>query len=232
MKRFWKAAAVAEGADGFAVELDGRPVKTPKGNPLTLPARALAEAMAGEWDAQGEDVDPATMPLTKLAQGAIDEVSGNRDHYIGRIAAYADGDMLCYRADDMQAELAAEQAREWDPLLDWARARYDVSFEPISGIMHRAQPPATLARLQEAVAAQDDFTLAGMLDLVGLGGSLVLVLALVEGQYEAQALWDLSLLEEYWQERQWGSDEEAMTRREQRYGEWSNAARFVALSRS
>lgn len=230
MKRFWKSATVSETANGFAVTLDGRSIKTPMRNALIVPTHALAQAIAAEWDAQGEQVDPAAMPLTRLTQGACDEVAADRDRIIGRIAAWGESDMLCYRADAAQAELAAEQAAQWDPLLDWARTRYDVSFAVVDGIMHEAQPAATIVRLREAVAAKDDFTLAAMLELVGLAGSLVIVLAQVEGAFDADDLWQRANLEELWQERQWGVDEEASSSRQMRYMNWSNAVDLLSYT--
>lgn len=229
MKRFWKAANIVENDDGFAVELDGRPIKTPNRRPLIVPTAALAQAIAAEWDGQGEEFDLKAMPLTALAQGAIDQVAVNRDHVIGRIAAYANSDTLYFRADDRQSELAAEQAREWGPLLEWAGGRYDIGFETVAGILHRDQPEATIERLREVVAAQDDFVLAAMLQLAGLVDSLILVLALVEGERDADALWPIAHLEELWQERQWGADAEALARREARLAEWRTGARFLGL---
>ncbi len=230
MKRFYKQAACVSTDNGFTIELDGRPIKTPARNPLNLPTSQLAEAIAAEWDAQGEDIDPATMPLTALAQGALDQVAHERDRIIGRIAAFSDSDMLYYRGDESQQALADHQAKKWDPLLDWARTRYDVSFTLTHGIMHQSQPDQTIARLSEAVEAQDDFTIAAMLSLVGLAGSLVAILALIEGAYDADTLWPLMNLEELWQEEQWGRDDLAVATREIKQAEFDAAVQFLALS--
>ncbi len=232
MKRFWKVANIVEREDGFAVELDGRPIRTPDRNRLIVPTAALAQAIAAEWDVQGEKVDLKAMPLTRLAQGAIDQVAANRDYVIDRIATYARSDTLYYRADDRQPELAAEQARQWDSLLDWARGRYDIGFETVAGVVHRDQPEATVERLREVVVAQDDFALAAMLQLAGLVDSLILVLALVEGERDAETLWLLGHLEELWQEQQWGEDAEALARREVRLAEWRTGVQFLTLGRS
>lgn len=231
MKRFYKAVTCEPVNDGFAIQLDGRPVKTPARNPLHLPTSELAEAIAAEWAAQDEDIDPATMPLTALAQGALDPVAEERERILGRITAFADSDMLYYRADDNQQALADHQAARWDPLLDWARQRYDVGFTLIQGIRHQSQPDETIKRLSAAVAAQDDFTLAAMLSLVGLAGSLVVVLALVEGAYDADTLWPLVNLEELWQEKQWGRDDMAVATRGMKQAEFNAAAQFLTLSR-
>lgn len=232
MKRFYKRAACSATDNGFAIHLDGRPIKTPARNPLNLPTRQLAEAIAAEWTAQGEEIDPATMPLTALAQGALDQVAQERDRIVGRIAAFSDSDMLYYRGDDSQQALADHQAEQWDPLLDWARQRYDVSFILTRGIMHQSQSEQTIARLSEVVETQDDFTLAAMLSLVGLAGSLVAVLALVEGAYDADTLWPLMNLEELWQEQQWGIDDLAFETRAIKQAEFLAAMQFLDLSRT
>ncbi len=232
MKRFYKQAACVTTDKGFAIELDGRPIKTPARNLMDVPTIALAEAIAGEWAAQGDDIDPVTMPLTALAQGALDQVAHERDRIINRIAAFADSDMLYYRGDDSQQALADHQAEKWDPLLDWARQRYDVSFVLTYGIMHKSQSDEAISRLGEAVKAQDDFTIAAMLSLVGLAGSLVAVLALVEGSFDADTLWPLMNLEELWQEEQWGCDDLAVATRAIKQAEFNAAVQFLKLSRS
>ena len=146
MKRFYKAETSAAENDRFAIQLDGRPVKTPARNPLHLPTSALADAIVAEWEAQGEDIDPVTMPLTALAQGALDQVANERERILGRITAFADSDMLYYRADENQQALTDHQVEQWDPLLDWARQRYDVSFTLNYGIRHQSQPDETVLR--------------------------------------------------------------------------------------
>ena len=151
MKRFWKDVTV--GADR-TIALDGRPVRTPGRVPLALPTDALAQAVADEWRGVGETLDPRAMPLTGLANAAIDRIAPDAPAFAAGLAAYGESDLLYYRAVD-PPELVARQEAAWDPLLDWARGRYDVHFEPTAGIVHRAQPPATLARLAEAVAAYD-----------------------------------------------------------------------------
>ena len=231
MKRFYKAVTNVPVNGGFAIQLDGRPVKTPARNALHLPTSALAEAIAGEWAAQGDDVDPATMPLTALAQGALDQISAERERIEGRIAAFADSDMLYYRADNNQQALADHQVERWGPLLDWACQRYDVSFTLIHGIRHQSQPEQTIKRLSDAVKAQDDFALAAMLSLVGLAGSVVVVLALIEGAFDADTLWPLVNLEELWQEKQWGRDDLAAATRGIKQAEFNAAVQFLMLSR-
>ncbi|WP_242147817.1 ATP12 family chaperone protein [Sphingomonas sp. BAUL-RG-20F-R05-02] len=202
MKRFWKDVSVdAE----LGVRLDGKPLRTPGRTPLLLPTRALADAVADEWRASGETVDPRGMPLTGLSNAAIDRIAPDPATFAAGLAAYAESDLLCYRADAPE-ELADRQRAAWDPLLDWARHRYDVHFEIVIGIMHRAQPLATLARLGEAVAARGPFELAALSPVVTIGGSLVAALALAEGAASAEAVWSAALVDEDFQADRWGRD--------------------------
>ncbi|AMO70917.1 ATP12 family chaperone protein [Sphingorhabdus sp. M41] len=232
MKRFYKEVSVSPVGEAYAITLDGRPMKTPQRNPLAVPASGLADAISAEWAGQGEDIIPASMPLTALAQGALDQVESERERIVSRIAAFADSDMLYYRADQGQQALIAHQAEHWDPLLDWARQRYDVGFNLIHGIRYEAQPEATIARLTNVVEAQDGFTIAAMLSLVGLSGSLIATLGLVEQTHDTKTLWPLVNLEELWQEQQWGRDDVAVAMRDLKRAEFEAAARFLDLSRS
>lgn len=225
MKRFWKDVTVEPG-NGIA--LDGRPVRTPGRAPLTLPTPALAEAVADEWRAVGETLDPRAMPLTGLANAAIDRVAPDPAAFAAGLARYGESDLLYYRADD-PAPLVARQAASWDPLLDWARRRYDVHFEPVAGVMHRAQPEATIARLGEAVAALDPFRLAGLSPVVTIGGSLVAALALIEGAATADAVWQAAHVDEDWQAELWGDDTLATQAREARRAEFDAGVRFLGL---
>ena len=228
MKRFYKnAAAVAEG-DAWSIRLDGRPIKTPARASLIVPTAALAEAIAGEWETQGETIDPRSMPLTGLANAAIDRVAPDPASFARDLARYGESDLLCYRADE-PAELVARQAESWDGLLAWARGRYDVAFETVTGIIHRAQPPATVARLAEAVAARDNFALAGLSPLVTIAGSLVIALAVAEGAIEPDPAFDAAHLDELFQVDQWGEDALAAESRDARRRDFKAAARFLTL---
>ena len=202
MKRFWKEVGVD--ADRV-VTLDGRPVRTPGRTPLALPTPALAALVADEWRGVGETIDPRAMPLTGLANAAIDRIAPAPAAFAAGLAAYADSDLLYYRAESPEA-LVARQRAAWDPWLDWARARYDVHFETVSGVMPRAQPAATLARLGEAVAAGDPFTLAGLSPVVTITGSLVLALALLDRAGDADTLWAAAQVDQTFQAEQWGED--------------------------
>ncbi len=224
MKRFYKEVAVVDGA----ILLDGRPVRTPARAALALPSPSLAEAVAGEWRAQGEDIDPRSMPFTGLSNAAIDRVAPDPAAFARPLAAYAESDLLCYRAD-APAELVARQAEAWDPVLDWARARFDVHFTVTTGIVHAPQPPATIARLSEALAARDAFSLAAMSPLITIGGSLIAALALAEHAINADAAFDLTHLDELWQEERWGEDALARETRAARRRDFMAAAHLLNL---
>ena len=224
MKRFYKAVTT----EGGAILLDGRPVRTPARAPLVLPGAVLADAVAGEWQAQGDDILPATMPLTGLSNAAIDRVAPDAARFAAGLARYAESDLVCYRADGPDS-LVRRQAEAWDPVLDWARLRYDVHFAVTAGIVHVAQPAATLARLGEAVAARTPFALAGLSPLVTISGSLLIALAVAERAIAADAAFDAALLDEDWQAERWGEDALAAEARANRQRDFLAAARFLAL---
>lgn len=224
MKRFWKDVTVEQ--DGIA--LDGKPVRTPGRAPLILPTQALAEAVADEWLAVEGDIDPRAMPLTGLANAAVDRIAPDSAAFAAGLAAYGESDLLYYRAE-LPEPLVERQAAAWDPLLDWARRRYDVHFETATGVMHRAQPPATVARLAEAVAALDPFRLAGLSPVVTVGGSLVAALALLEGAADADTAWNATRLDEDWQTEQWGADDLATRARDAHHADFMAGARFLSL---
>jgi chaperone required for assembly of F1-ATPase len=231
MKRFYQDAAVVAGESGFEIRLDGRPVRTPARAQLALPTHRLAEAVAEEWRAQGDVVDPRSMPFTGLANGAIDQIAPNRESFAAGIARYAESDLLCYRAEG-PTELVAREAAAWDPLLDWAMARYDVAFRVTQGIIPVAQPDETLARLTAVVTAFDPFTLAGLSTLVTLSGSLVCGLAVVEGGHDADLIWTAAEIDEAWEVEQWGEDKEAAARSAQRRHEFAMARAFCETTRA
>lgn len=230
MKRFYTDVSTAREGDGagLSIRLDARPVRTPARALLVVPAADLAEAIVAEWQAQGDRIDPRTMPMTGLANAAIDRVAPDPARFIATLAPYAETDLLCYRAED-PPELVAQEAAAWDPLLAWARARYDVAFELASGIVHRPQPEATIRRLTTALAGRDPFALAAMSPLVTIGGSLVTALALAEGRIDADAAFDATHLDEIWQAEQWGEDYLATEARDLRRADFVAAARFLRL---
>jgi chaperone required for assembly of F1-ATPase len=228
MKRFWKTAEAAREDDGWAIRLDGKPLRTPARAPLKVPGEALAQAIAEEWRAAGETVDPRAMPLTGLANAAIDRVAPDKSAFAAGLARYADADLACYRAEGPRP-LIERQAASWDALLGWARRRFDVDFVTTTGLMHVAQPQATVERLTHAVAMLDAFQLAGLSPLVTIGGSLVAALALIEKAMTAEQAWEAASVDERWQIEQWGADAEAVTALANRREDFLAAARFLEL---
>lgn len=211
LKRFWKTVEVREGEGGWSVLLDGRSPRTPAGARLILPTEASAQMVADEWAAQGEFLDAATMPAQRLAATAIDRVSQAREPVADEIAAYAGSDCLCYPAE-APGSLVEQQAREWTPWLDWAAQELDVRLTCSVGIVHRAQDPAAVARVRELALALDDFALTGLAALTPLLGSAVLALAVQRGALSGEAAFDLSRLDEAFQESRWGVDAENAAR--------------------
>lgn len=228
MKRFYKDVTVSPER---GILLDGRALKTPARAALILPNDALAKAVAEEWRAQGEEVDPRSMPVTGLANAAIDRVAPDVQAFAASLAQYGETELLCYRADS-PPELVALQAQRWDPLLDWARSRYDVDFTLVAGIMHQPQPMATISRLGDVVVAADPFALAALNPIVTIGGSLVLALALLEEAVLPEDAFDLAHLDELWQAKQWGEDDLAVAGREARKRDFLAACRFLELARA
>lgn len=207
LKRFWKAVEVEAGEGGWTVLLDGRAPKTPAGAKLTLPSEAAARLVADEWAAQGEFLDPGTMPATRLAATAIDRVSQAREAVADEVAAYAGSDAICYYAD-APASLVEMQARGWEPWREWAEDTLGVKLDPANGVIHHAQDPAAIARVRELALELDDFTLTGLAAAVPLLGSAVLGLAVQRGAVDGEGAFELSRLDEHFQESQWGVDEE------------------------
>jgi chaperone required for assembly of F1-ATPase len=228
MKRFWKRAEAVETEGGFAAALDGRRMKTPARADLMVPTKALADAIAAEWNGCGEDVDPRGMPLTGLANAAVDRISPDKESYAAGIAGYGESDLVCYRAEGPEA-LARRQAESWDALLAWAMRRYDVDFACQTGVMHVPQPKETVRKLAQAVAALDAFQLAGLSPLVTIGGSLVAGLAVLEQMMPAESAWEAVSLDDRWQLEQWGDDPEARAALDSRRCDFLAAARFLEL---
>ncbi|MEO1641426.1 MAG: ATP12 family protein [Pseudomonadota bacterium] len=230
-KRFWKNSAVVETDDGYGVVLDARPVRTPAKAPLTVPTKAMAEAIAAEWDAQEEVVDPRTMPVTRGANAAIDKVATQKDEVVGLLADYGDSDLLCYRAAGPEG-LLAKQAEAWDPLLDWAAETLNARLYVGEGVMHVAQKPEVLSRLRAEVARFDAFALAAVHDLISLSGSLILALAVTRGRLSVEDAWAISRIDEEWQIARWGRDEEAEAVTATKRQAFFDAAEFYRLAQS
>ena len=228
MKRFWKSAQAIQNDGSWGVELDGRPLRTPARKPLSVPTQRLAEDIAAEWNAAEEKIDPRAMPLTGLANAAIDRVAPDKKSFASGIAKYAEADLASYRAEGPQGLIDA-QAEHWDELLAWGRRRFDVDFRTTNGLLHVDQPPATVERLGHAVSALDPYRLAGLSPLVTIGGSLLAALGVLEEAFTPEWAWEAVSVDERWQLEQWGSDAEAEAALDNRKRDFLAAARFLEL---
>jgi chaperone required for assembly of F1-ATPase len=228
LRRFWKQAEAVAAKEGWGVELDGKPLRTPGKLQLVVPTEALAQAIATEWNEAGETVDPRVMAMTGLANAAIERVAPDAASFAAGLARYGEADLFCYRAEGPD-KLVVRQAAAWDPMLAWARRRFDVDFAITQGINHVPQPAGTAERLGHAVATLTAFQLAALSPLVTIGGSLVAALAVAEGALEPEAVWDAVSVDERWQIETWGDDAEAVASLEGRRRDFLAAARFMAL---
>jgi chaperone required for assembly of F1-ATPase len=229
IRRFYKSVSTAAAAEGgFSVMLDGKPVRTPAKAPLAVPTPALAQALQTEWEAQGEQLEPTSMPLTQLASTAIDRVAPLREGVVEELLNYASTDLLCYRADDPE-ELIARQNAVWQPLVDWALTRFDARLAVARGVMPVEQPPEALTALRRAVEAYDQWRLTALQMATAATGSLVLALALMEGRLDASGAFAASQLDELFQAELWGEDWEAVERRDRLLADVTAAARFKDL---
>jgi chaperone required for assembly of F1-ATPase len=229
-KRFYSQAHIGEAADGrFPLLLDGKPVKTPARRPLATPTAALAEKIAEEWNAQAALIDPARMPLTRLANAVIDALVDTPDAVAEEVARYLGSDLLCYRAAAPEG-LVASQTRAWDPVLAWARAAIGARFVLAQGVVHVAQPPETIAAMGAKIPA-DPWRLGAVSTITTLTGSALLALALAEGALDADAVWAAAHVDEDWQTSQWGSDAAEIERCAYRYGEFGAAVTVLRHAR-
>lgn len=225
MKRFYREAAAVEGPDGWHVALDGRQVRTQGGHVLVLPNLALAELLAAEWNAQGEEIDPRGFPMRDLADYALDVVADDPAAAVAALLRYAETDTLCYRADPDEPLWKRQQAL-WEPLVCVCEAREDIRLQRVSGVMHRPQDEAALAKLRARLETMDYLTLAALTTLTSLSASLVIGLAALEPDADGEALWDAANLEEDWQAELWGRDWEAEARRDKRKSDFLAAMAF------
>jgi chaperone required for assembly of F1-ATPase len=226
-KRFYKEVAVKdEEGGGGSLLLDGKPVRTPGKASLTLPARALAEAVAAEWRGQGERIDPLTMPLTRLANSAIDGVKGREEAVVDDIARHSASDLLCYRADGPKA-LVEAQGKHWDPVLAFARDELKAPLVLSEGVVHVAQPEASLTRIRNEFEGLDAFRLAALHVMTALTGSALLALAVLRDKLTPDEAWTAAHVDEDFQISQWGEDAEAKTRRENRFRDFAAAAKML-----
>ncbi len=227
-KRFYKTVAVTPGDGGFGISLDGKPVFTPARHELAVASQVLADEIAAEWEAQGERIDPATMPMTKRVNTALDRVRGREEDIVEEIVDYAGSDLLCYRAD-MPDGLVRRQQSHWDPVLEWAKDELHAPFTVATGINHVAQSDDSLARVRDAIAENDFYALTSLHTMTTLTGSALLALALARGHLEPDAVWDAAHVDEDWQISQWGEDAEAKARRTLRRAEFDGDVRFLNI---
>ena len=227
MKRFYRDVTVAPGEHGHGILLDGRPMRTPAKQLLAAPTAPLAEAIADEWRGQGATIRPDAMPLTRLASTAIDRMPAERQTAIEELVAYADTDLVCYRAAE-PFELVQRQLRTWQPMLDWLSHTYRVRLAVTTSILPVAQPASARARLRSAIEDLSDWPLVGMHMATTALGSLVLGLGLLHGRLDPDAALAASLLDELFEIERWGSDVEAERRHQALRRDVSGAARFLA----
>jgi chaperone required for assembly of F1-ATPase len=227
MKRFYKTVSVAPAAGGFAVLLDGKPVKTPARNALVLPTERLAEAVAAEWQGQGDEVTAATMPLLRLANTVIDGIAANREQVIDAILRFGENDLLCYRAHQ-PPELASRQRAGWDPVLEWVRRKHGAQMTVAEGLTHVDQTPEALAALRRALEGHDAFTLGGLHVVASITGSTVLALAVAAGEIPGVHAFALSRIDEIYQAEKWGEDVEAVKRTAALAHELDKAVELIA----
>lgn len=231
-KRFYKEVSVeADDGGGFALLLDGRGIRTPAKNKLVVPQKSLAEALAAEWSAQEDVIDPSTMPTTRIVNTALDAVSDKMAEVADDIAAYAASDLLCYRADAPEA-LALRQAEAWDPPLAWAEKALGAKLKVQTGIVHVAQETSALASVRSALDRFDAIGLSALHVVTTLTGSAVLALAHAEGALSREDAWAAATVDERWQSEQWGLDAEAEARAERRRAEFIAASRCLDRLRS
>ncbi len=229
-KRIYRSVTTAAEAGGHAIRLDNRVARTPAGQGLVLPTAALAEAVAAEWQNQGETIQPETMPLTQLAATAIDRIEAERERLVEALVAYGASDLLCYRSE-RPTDLAARQEAQWEPLLQWAETALGARLGVTRDVFPLPQPAAATEALRGAVAALGTFELAALSSIVQISASLVIGLALVKGRLDAEAAFNAAMLDEKYQAERWGEDAWASTRAAGLRAELLAAARFVALAR-
>lgn len=228
MKRFWTSADPVEVPEGWAVHLDGRPVKTPARREVVVPVPQMADRIAAEWDAQEGAVNPLTMPMTRFAATCLDRVAPEQAVVAANIASYGETDLLCYRADRPIA-LIQRQAAEWDPVLDWADEAFGARLRVGAGVMHVAQAPEAVAALAACVATEQAWALTALAELTTLSGSLVLALGVRHGHLGADRAWHLSRIDEQWNIDEWGEDHEAAEQAARKRADFLHAAEVLAL---
>ncbi len=221
-RRFYAATGTEQAEDGYVVTLDGKPVRTPAGRMLVAPVLALARAIAAEWDAQGEVINPASMPLTRLANTIVDGVAEKPAPVAAEIEKYLASDLLFYRASRPE-QLRERQGALWDPILAWAREAFGAHFVLAEGVVHVAQPERALKAAAAAIP-NDPWPLGAVHVITTLTGSALIALAMARGALAAEAAWQAAHVDEDWNMALWGKDEMAMQRRAFRFSEFQAAA--------
>lgn len=229
LKRFYETVSVRPEEGGFDLLLDDRLLRSPARNPLLLPSRALADAVAEEWARQEGPIDPGQMPLMTLVSTAIDHLAPNRAQIASETVDYGGHDLICYWAGEDQPELLRRQRDAWQPMLDWASRELGVPLHIVQGVVPQAQPTETLERFAREVGEFDDLHLMALTSVTRASGSLVLALALARGRLSSDEVWELSLLDENYQAELWGEDAEATARRAGLKADIEAAARLLAL---
>ena len=221
-RRFYRNATATAADQGFAVRLDDKPVRTPAGRPLAAPTLVLAEAIVAEWNAQGDAIDPAKMPLTRLVNAIIDGVTDHAGAVAAEVRKYLSSDLVCYRADAPRG-LVERQAKEWDPILRWASETLDAVFSVGDGVVHVTQPAQALAAAAAGIP-DDPWRLGAVNAVTTLTGSALIALALARGRLTAEEAWRAANVDEDWNKEQWGGDEAALERAAARFAELQAAA--------
>lgn len=227
IRRFYTQARAHESEGGFGVQLDERTLRTPGAARFAAPTRALAEAIAEEWNAQGEHILPSTMPLTQFAFAAIDHTPQRRGDLVDYVARFGETDLVCHRAE-APAELVARQAEAWDKLLAWLAAAHGVRLPVVAGVLAADIPAGERAKLRAAAESLDDFRLTALAQAAGLAGSVVIALALLQGALTPQAAFEAAALDDLWSQEKWGVDAEAKARLDRQRAEFASLARFIA----
>lgn len=223
-RRFYTTATVAD--DGAGIMLDARRLKTPRGAAFAAPTRALAEAMAAEWEEQGDHIIPASMPLTQLAFAAIDHTPARRDELTAYVAKFGETDLVCHRADS-PAPLVARQTTLWDPIVVWAAHDLGVALPVVTGILAADVAPESLETLAAHAATLDDFRLTALAQATGLAGSALIAFMLTRGRIDAETAFSMAALDDLYAQETWGEDAEAQTRLDSQRAEFENIARFI-----
>jgi len=229
-RRFYKRAGIEERDGQFVLVLDGRPARTPSRKALAVPTRGLGEALAAEWDAQGGEIDPSTMPITRIVNSTIDGVEPRLTEVIDDLVRYSGSDLVCYRATDPE-RLAKAQDEAWRTVLEWAQETYGARFFLAHGVMHVEQPPTTVAAIRRAIEqVKSPFAIAALHVMTTLSGSVLLALAHAQGHLDVDAAWNAAHVDEIFQEGLWGQDDEAMERRRRRKADFSAASKVYRLA--